>query len=171
MKKILFLSLFIISSLSFAQVKDYELGSPQNSLRNYNGGYFDYSDPTSINIKVSVWGFVKYPGRYTIPINSTASDLISFAGGPTDDAHLNDLRLYKVDADSNQTMIKFDYNDLLWEDNLKLSRVKVPTLQAGDILVVPGSPRLYFRDWFSITLSVVSTLISLSILILNIVRY
>lgn len=171
MKKSFILFVFLlINTVSFAQIKDYELGSPQNTVRNYNGGYFDYSDPTSINIKVSVWGFVKYPGRYTIPINSTAADLLSFAGGPTDDAHLNDLRLYKVDADSNQTIIKFDYNDLLWEDNLQVKRIKVPTLQAGDILVIPGSPRLYFRDWFSITLSVISTLISLSILILNIVR-
>lgn len=171
MKKSFILFVFLlINTISFAQIKDYELGSPENMIRNYNGGYFDYSDPTSINIKVSVWGFVKYPGRYTVPINSTVADLLSFAGGPTDYAHLNDLRLYKVDADSNQTMIKFDYNDLLWEENLKLTRAKVPNLTAGDILVVPGSPRLYFRDWFSITLSVISTLISLSILILNIVK-
>lgn len=171
MKKsfILFCLLFI-NVVSFAQIKDYELGAPQNTIRNYNAGYYDYSDPSTINIKVSVWGFVKFPGRYTIPINSTVSDLLSYAGGPTDAAHMEDLRLYKVDADSNQTMIKFDYNDLLWEENLKVSRVKVPALQAGDILVVPGSPRLYFKDWFSITLSVISTLISLSILILNIVR-
>lgn len=170
MKKLFLFTIILIYSSSFAQVKDYELGAPANTFRNYNGGYFDYSDPASVNIKVSVWGFVKYPGRYTIPINSTVADLLSFAGGPTDDAHLDDLRLYKTDADSNQSIVKFDYNDLLWEENLKVNRVKIPNLNAGDILVVPGSPRLYFRDWFSITLSVISTLISLSILILNITR-
>jgi hypothetical protein len=167
----LFLFLILIYSTVSAQIKDYELGSPANTVRNYNGGYFDYSDPTSVNIKVSIWGFVKYPGRYTVPINSTAADLLSYAGGPTDDAHLNDLRIYRVDADSNQTILKFNYNDLLWEETLTTKRAAVPNLTAGDILVVPGSPRLYFRDWFSIALSVVSTLISLSILILNIVRY
>jgi len=163
--------MILIYSTVSAQVKDYELGSPANTIRNYNGGYFDYSDPTTVNIKVSVWGFVKYPGRYTVPINSTAADLLSFAGGPTDDAHLDDLRLYKLGPDSSQSIVKFDYNDLLWEETLRTTKVVVPNLTAGDILVVPGSPRLYFKDWFSITLSVVSTLISLSILVLNIIRY
>ncbi|PJA97405.1 MAG: hypothetical protein CO129_01470 [Ignavibacteriales bacterium CG_4_9_14_3_um_filter_34_10] len=167
----LFLFMILIYSTVSAQVKDYELGSPANTIRNYNGGYFDYSDPTTVNIKVSVWGFVKYPGRYTVPINSTAADLLSFAGGPTDDAHLDDLRLYKLGPDSSQSIVKFDYNDLLWEETLRTTKVVVPNLTAGDILVVPGSPRLYFKDWFSITLSVVSTLISLSILVLNIIRY
>lgn len=171
MKKFFLVVFVFIYSISFAQIKDYELGSPANTVRNYNGGYFDYSDPTTVNIKVSVWGFVKYPGRYTIPVNSTAADLLSFAGGPTDDAHLDDLRLYKTTSDSSQTIVKFDYNDLLWADNLKTTRVKVPNLNAGDILVVPGSPRLYFKDWFSITLSVISTLISLTILILNLKKY
>lgn len=171
MKKLFLVVFVFIYSISFAQIKDYELGSPANTIRNYNGGYFDYSDPTTVNIKVSVWGFVKYPGRYTIPVNSTAADLLSFAGGPTDDAHLDDLRLYKTTSDSSQTIVKFDYNDLLWADNLKTTRVKVPNLNAGDILVVPGSPRLYFKDWFSITLSVISTLISLTILILNLKKY
>ncbi len=41
--------------------------------RNIYGGYYDYSDPESINIKVSVWGFVKYPGRYVIPEQTTVS--------------------------------------------------------------------------------------------------
>ncbi|VAX26425.1 hypothetical protein MNBD_IGNAVI01-72, partial [hydrothermal vent metagenome] len=38
-------------------------------------------------------------------------------------------------------------------------------LVAGDILVVPGSQRLYLRDWIAITLGVVSTLISFTTLL------
>ena len=173
MKSFSFLVIMIIGgSLSvFAQNKDYELGADIMGLRNnMQGGYFNYSDPEAINIGVSVWGWVKYPGKYKVPSYTTASDLLSYAGGPTDAADLTELRIYRVNADSSQSIIKFSYNDLLYESKLETRYRKIPKLEAGDILVVPGEPRLYFKDHFSIWMSVFSVLISLSILILNIVR-
>ncbi|MHB8904807.1 MAG: SLBB domain-containing protein [Melioribacteraceae bacterium] len=167
--------IFIILILGYvslaAQVKDYELGADVLGARlNPQGGYYNYSDPEAVNIKVSVWGWVKFTGKYTVPSYSTVADLLSYAGGPTDAADLEDLRIYRLNDDSTQTMIKFTYNDLLYESKLETKYRKVPKLEAGDILVVPGEPRLYFRDHFSIWMSVFSVLISLSILVLNIVR-
>ena len=155
----------------FAQVKDYELGADVLGMRqNTQGGYFNYSDPEAININVAVWGWVKYPGRYKVPIYTTVIDLFSYAGGPSDAADLEDLRLYRVNADSTQSMIKFNYNDLVYESRLESRYRKIPRLEAGDVLVIPGEPRLYFKDHFSIWMSIFSVLISLSILVLNIVR-
>lgn len=170
MKKIIFsaIVLLLISDLGFSQVRDYELGSVSNSRRGSFGGFYDYSDPESINIKVSVWGFVKYPGRYFIPDRTTILDLMSFVGGPLDDSNLDELRIYRLDENNNEIMLPVDYNDVMWEENLDSKYRKVPDLKASDILVVPGEPRLYFMDWFSIGLSVFSALISLTILILNI---
>ncbi|NOX65524.1 MAG: hypothetical protein GXO85_06925 [Chlorobi bacterium] len=168
MKKIIliFASLLALSTISFGQVKDYELGADNLSGRsNYNGGYFNYSEPLGVNIKVAVWGFVKYPGRYFVPINTTVTDLLSLAGGPTDDANLDELRIYRVKEDGTNELFQFDYNDLMWEDQLRLEKRYIPDLVAGDILVIPGSQRLYLRDWISITLGVVSTLISLTTLL------
>ena len=77
--------------------------------------------------------------------------------------------LFRTGEDSAQTMIKFNYNDLLWDENLKEFK-NAPGLEAGDILLVPGSQRFYFKDYLQIGLSVFSALISLSILILNIAK-
>ena len=170
MKKIIliFASLILLSTVNFGQLKDYELGADRLSGRsNYNGGYFNYSEPLGINIKVAVWGFVRYPGRYFVPINTTVTDLLSLAGGPTDDAHLDMLRIYRVLDDGNNEFYQFNYNDLMWEDELMLTHNerKIPDLKATDILVVPGATRLYLRDWIMITLSIVSTLISLTTLL------
>lgn len=171
MKKVMLLFFALLLTISInAQVKDYELGTSSLDQYRQQGGYFDYSDPSTVNIKVSVWGFVKYPGRYNVPINTTVSDLISYAGGPTDDADLEDLRIYRKYEDESQVMLKFNYNDIFWESSLEATKKYVPDLTAGDILVIPGAPRLYFKDHFSIILSVFSALISLGILILNIVR-
>ena len=171
MKAKLIIFLFFIASLAvFSQVKDYEIGVSELDRNYRQGGLYDYSDPSSVNMKVAVWGFMRFPGRYIVPVNTTVADLLSFAGGPSDDANLEDVRLYRVLPDSTQMMMSINYNALLWEPSLKERKKYIPELKGGDILLVPGAPRLYFKDWFSITLSVVSTLISLSILILNITK-
>lgn len=169
-KYILVVMLLFISNFALSQVKDYELGSPLLNRYNQQSGYFDFSDPEAINIKVSVWGFVRYPGKYVVPIYTTVIDLLSYAGGPTDAAHLDDLRIYRVTEDSSQVLIKIDYNDIMYESKLSKDYKKPPALEAGDILVVPGSPRLYTRDKVSLWLSIISAMTSLTILILNIVK-
>jgi SLBB domain len=163
--------LMLIGFISLsAQTTDYELGASMGSRLNPAGGYYNYSDPEAVNIKVAVWGWVRYPGKYTVPSYTTVSDLLSYAGGPTDAASMDDLRLYKIKEDSSQTMQKFNYNDLLYDAKLQSKYRKVPRLEAGDILVVPGEPRLYFRDNVTLWMSIFGTLISLTILILNFVK-
>jgi len=159
----------LFSTVLFPQETQLQVGSSPNQLRQNQGAYYDYSDPSTINIKVSVWGFVKYPGKYVIPIQSNVYDLLSYAGGPTEDAHLEDLRLIKGGEDSARSIINFNYSDLLWDKNPKEIKY-APNLEAGDILLVPGSQRLYFKDYLQLGLSVFSALISLSILILNIAK-
>ncbi len=169
MKKVLLFTLFILLAHSLiAQTKDVTLGTRYTETRQRQGGVYDYSDPESLNMNVSIWGFVKYPGKYLVPINTSASDLLSYAGGPTDDAELEDLRLYRVMPDSTQHLFKFNFNDLLWSDKLEAKSRTVPKLQGGDLLVVPGEPRLYFKDWFRLGLSIFTSIISLALLIIRI---
>ncbi|MEI7811265.1 MAG: SLBB domain-containing protein [Ignavibacteria bacterium] len=156
---------FLFSSLLLAQQGNVKIGTELGQYRQTQGAYYDYSDPEAVNIKVSVWGFVKFPGYYLVPGYTTTKELLSLSGGPTDAAKLEDLRLYRVLEDSTQLLFKFDYNDLLWGESLKTNKEKIPNLAVGDVLLVPGEPRLYFRETLSIVLSVVSTLISVVLLI------
>ena len=148
-----------------AQDKDYQIGKDPNYLRQTTGGYYDYSDPNGINIKVAAWGYVKYPGRYVIPVRSDIKDLISYSGGINDDAFLDDLRIYRIEKDSTQLLLKFNYEDLWWGENWRPD-IDLSRLQAGDVLIVPGRPRLYWENYFSIVLSSLGFLISLATLIL-----
>ena len=168
--KLLYISLLFFMTLPIFAQNDVQIGRGLNELRQQSqGAFYDYSDPSTLNIKVAVWGFVRFPGKYIVPSYSSVEDLLSFAGGPTNDAHLDNLRLYRTDEDSTQSLVKFNYNDLFWNEKLETIS-EIPDLLAGDILLVPGEPRLYFRDYVTLTLSIVSTLISLSILIINIVK-
>jgi hypothetical protein len=170
MKKLMWGIVFFLIAINTVKAQaDVQIGSSLIPRNQSQGAYFDYSDPEAINIKVSVWGFVKYPGRYLIPSYSNVNDLLSYAGGPTDDSELKQMSLIRTNADSSQSIINLDYNDILFDEQMKVLN-RPPQVVAGDILLVPGEPRLYFKDYFSITLSVFSALISLGILILNIVE-
>ncbi len=152
----------------FAQESNLRVGSSPK----YNatqGAYYDYSDPNAVNMKISVWGFVRFAGRYSLPLNSSLIEAISYAGGPHDDALLEDVRILRMKPDSTQEVIKVDYNQLLHESAVAKS-IKDVQLRPGDVVLVPGEPRFYFKDYFSITLSIVSTLISLTILIISIAK-
>jgi len=154
----------------FGQNEGIQIGSSMNQLRSTPaGGYYDYSDPQAVNIKVAIWGWVRYPGKYVIPAYSTVNDLLSYAGGPTDAAHLQDLKLIRSSKDSAQTIIDIKYQDLLVDNNIT-SFPKAPLLKPGDVLVVSGEPRLYFNNYLSITLSVVSTLVSIATFVYLIVK-
>ena len=171
MKKILFTVIIFATTFSvYGQIRDYELGAlaADGARRSIYGGFFDYSDPEAVNIKLSVWGYVKFPGRYIVPDYSTLIDLMSYSGGPVDDANLDQLRIYRINDENEEIMLSVDLNDLMWEDELEEKYRSVPSLQPSDIVVIPGEPRLYFTDWFGIGLSVFSALISLAILILTI---
>ena len=150
---------------TFAQENDVQVGTvPRNPSQMF--GLFDYSDPTKVNIKVSVWGYVKFPGKYIVPVNSNLRDLVSIAGGPTPDAYLDDVRLVRTLADSTQQVFNYNFSELTLEPSIT-KKVPNQILQPGDMIFLPGQPRMYFKDYFTMFLSVISALSSLTILIIN----
>jgi len=119
---------------------------------------------------VNIWGYVRYPGKYYVPENSRVLDLISYAGGPTPDAFLDDIRLYRGSTQQTNSVNKLNYDELVNSENPSIKAMDVPILLPGDIIIIPGEPKLYFRDYVSIYASITSVLISLAILVLNIAK-
>ena len=166
MKKTLFilaLSLLFQFATS-AQNENLQVGGGLNKMYQTQVGLYDLSDPSAVNIKVSIWGFVRYPGKFIIPSYSSIQDLLSYAGGPSDEARLDELRIVRTNSDSSQTIINVNYKDFLMDTEVKSVNTS-EVLKAGDVLLVSGSPRFYLRDYISVILSVVSVLISVIILI------
>ncbi len=150
----------ILSSKIFSQTQnpDQELGARTNL---YRAGLYDFSDPGAINIRVSVWGYVSRPGKYIVPDYTTVSDLLSFAGGPDQNAEMDDLRIYRTLENGKEEMIKFTYDDIMWSEKIVVNHRLIPKLEPSDILIIPGSPRFFFKDWFNVGLQIVSVLVAL----------
>ncbi len=69
--------LFFVATPALAQLSDFE-----RSRRN-TAAYFNYAEEGDVTMHVSVWGAVRYPGLYEVPIGTQLSELLSIAGGPT----------------------------------------------------------------------------------------
>lgn len=74
------------------------------------------------------------------------------------------LDLIRTNSDSTKTIIKINYKDFLFDNEVTTIDNKVQ-LKAGDVILASGAPRFYLRDYLSTILSIVSVLISVIILI------
>ncbi len=164
---LIFLFLVSISSLMIAQ-DDIQIGSLNETRPAASGALFDYSIQNAINIKVQLWGYVRYPGFYIVPAGTSLNELISLAGGPLEDSKLDDIRVVKLKDGTQTAMIKYNYNDLVWEDNIK-TKISYVRLDAGDIVVIPGQPRYFAREDVSFYLGLLTALASLAALIISII--
>ena len=55
-------------------------------------------DKDQLLIKVNIWGFVQKPGQYFVPTDTDLISLISFAGGPREEAKLKKVKLIRNEA-------------------------------------------------------------------------
>ena len=168
--KILFSILLISGFTTFIYSQDdIQIGSSSGRLLTTPAGaFYDYSSSSEVNIKVQLWGYVRFPGYYIVPAGISISELISYAGGPTEDARLDDIRVTKIKEGSKTIMLKYNYDDLMWEENLN-NQINFNRLEAGDIVIVPGYPRYFVRDDISFYLTIVTALASISALIISII--
>lgn len=130
---------------------------------------YDLSDPQGVNIEVSVWGFVRFPGRYIVPIKTKFTDLVSFAGGPMENSNLKEIKIIRnpVSGESKTSITKLDYNDYLWSENISISSKKNPELQSGDIILIPEEKRYTVREDVSFYLAIFTTLFTITTLIIT----
>lgn len=164
--------LFSLAVKSFAQDGKDKIGPEELKITGAN--YYNYADKDRVNIEVNLWGYVKNPGKYLIPKGTTFLDLITLGGGPIPDSNLEDIRLIRPKNDTlritQDQIINLNYNDYLWGEKINQQGKGNPILISGDIVLVPGSPRYFFRDNLNFILSISSVLISLGILVLTISR-
>ena len=162
--------ILVVSGISHSQIDSSLILGLSN--KNATVSVFDLSDPTGINMEVNLWGFIRYPGRYRVPVNTTFLDLLTFSGGPIEDSNLEDIRILRDMNDPNKkpTVIKINYEDLLWEDQVSTKTKPNPVLQPGDVVVVLREKRYTFRDYLQIYVPIITSIVSIATLLITISR-
>jgi protein involved in polysaccharide export with SLBB domain len=127
--------------------------------------YYFISKSGEITMPINLWGYVKNPGRYEVPISTDLVQLVSYAGGPLAEANLTDVKITRVMRRDTQ-MHKVEYSVNLKHldkiDDMALN------LQAGDTVFIDNIA-FQWRDFFSIvtTAAIVVTAIANVILVMR----
>jgi hypothetical protein len=121
------LILFLFSITSFC--------SENEEFQGRAAQYYVQSESESqLQIKVYIWGQVLRPGLYQVPDNTDLVALLSFAGGPTEEARLTMVRIVRGDPD-NQEVLEINVKNFLKNGQVN----EIPVLKPGDTVVVSGS--------------------------------
>ena len=98
-----------------------------------SAAYYYISKPGEITISVNLWGQVRNPGRYEVPISTDLVQLISYAGGPLAKADLGSVRVAReVRREDAIRTVEFTVN----LDRLDRLDEKARTLEPGDTVVI-----------------------------------
>jgi hypothetical protein len=104
-----------------------------------------------------VWGQVRNPGAYNLGASPDIVELLSAAGGPTEDANLRHVVLIRA---TTQQRVNINVKKMLYSG-------QIISLSPGDIVIVPSSA------WYTVFryLSVTTTLVSVATLIFTIMTW
>ncbi len=111
-----------------------------------SAAYYYISKPGEITMTINLWGHVRNPGRYEVPISTDIVQLVSYAGGPLPEADLGSVKIARVvrGMDAART-VEFNVN----LDHLDKLDEKARRLEPGDTIFVEASS-VTFREVFDI---------------------
>ena len=131
----LFLGLFISNTQ----------GQPKLEKREQNNQAAQYylGSGDELLIKINVWGFAARPGQYLVPSDTDLISLLSFVGGPLENANLTKIKLVRSGKDKRE-VLKINVKDYLTSGD----QSKIPELLPGDTIIIPGSKMYYVNKFF-----------------------
>ena len=118
-----------VPSFSFAQ---------QRALINYQnrGAQYVIGNQDQLLIRVNIWGFVRMPGQYLVPNQTDLVSLISYAGGPLEDAQLKKVRLIRTAlGDSTEKIMIMNLKNFMEKGDVGAD----PMLLPNDTIIVPAT--------------------------------
>jgi len=96
--------------------------------------YFSLGTQDELLMKVNIWGQVLKPGQYLVPDNTDIVSLISFAGGPTENARINRIKVVRT-MGGKREVITINLKNYLESADPE----SVLLLKPGDTIVISGS--------------------------------
>ncbi len=119
-----------------------------------SAAYYYISKPGEITMPINLWGHVRNPGRYEVPISTDIVQLVSYAGGPLPEANLSSVRINRtVRRDDAIRTVEYEVN----LNHLDRLDEKARDLEPGDTVFIEASS-YSFREVFDLvtTLAIVT---------------
>ena len=128
------------------------------------GSYYYVARSNEMTMQINIWGFVHNPGRYEVNTSTDLIQLLSYAGGPTNDADVEDVRISRIIRRDGVVTTKEIRINLKRLDRLEEAKI---LLQPGDTIVLDHTAWLTVRD----VVSVVTTAAIVTAAVAQILNY
>jgi hypothetical protein len=138
-------------------------GTSQPLISSPNAPIYKIIKQGEIVISVNLWGFVGGAGHYDVAASTTLIELLSYAGGPTPQARLTDIRIIHADTLNEHRVEVFNLEE--YRDNGDLAQN--PYLQPGDTIIVSGRA----LDVFFQTVTVVTNIMVIVTALINFIAF
>ncbi len=136
------LSFLLLSGNVHAQVPTASTQDQARAAQYFLGGQ------DQVLMGVNIWGFVNRPGQYMVPYDTDLISLLSYAGGPREDAKITGIKVVRGtksnDAKNPGEVIQVDVKK--WLKNG--SPDDIPVLRPGDTVVVSGTSFYFVSRFF-----------------------
>ncbi len=133
----------VMSGVAVAQMET-NLGASHSGAS--SAAYYYISKPGEITMSINLWGYVRNPGRYEVPISTDLIQLLSYAGGPLADADLGSVKIARaVRRDDAIRTVEYTVN-LRHLDKLD---EKARDIEPGDTIFIEA-PSFTMRDLFTV---------------------
>lgn len=150
-------SLSLVTGPAWAQSGSSGYALSKELISNAKGNEFISGDyPGAVMMKVNLWGAVQKPGIHYVPTKTDLVTILSFAGGPTERANLDDVSIKRSIA-GKTSVIPIDVEELMLS-----TRDLSPVLEANDIVVVPARSQMFSDNQIQ-AVTVLATVISVTL--------
>lgn len=152
----------IISNPVYANnLSGFSLLKDTNKLGLRGNEFYSGYEPGAVLMKVNLWGAVHKPGIHHVPSKTNLVTLLSYAGGPTQKAILDEV-IIKREQGKTSKRIKVDVDQLLDE----ASHHNIP-LEPNDVIMIRSKEPLLSSDTVVLVgvIGTIVTIIATSIII------
>jgi hypothetical protein len=88
---------FLLEAGHVIALAQYESGLEPRASSVSSAAYYYISKAGEITMPLNLWGEVRLPGRYEVPISTDLVQLISFAGGPLSGAKMSAVKITRIE--------------------------------------------------------------------------
>lgn len=129
--------------------------------------YYNYSEPSKVNIEVSIWGGVKNPGKYLLVRGTKLVDLITLSGGPVREENLASVKMIRQKSAGNEEVSVIKLDKIYEKDSPAGFTGLNPVLNPNDVIILPITPEKTFTDYLQLAGIILSPLLSIITLIVT----
>jgi len=129
------LAILFVLSVSLFQLLPYQAFSQDVKRPTRTSQYYISKEGSEemLLMRVNIWGLVLSPGQYMVPDSTDLVTLISFAGGPLENARLSKIEIIR--STTEQKVIKVNFKEYLKNADPEF----IPILKPGDTVIVRGT--------------------------------